>query len=94
MIRYSYKEDRVVMSSTRETSLSITSVSCFNTSVTQKWNTLKYFISEDTSSHVFCHGGCFVDYLETFYIFGGYNGLTRLNDFKYFNLNGNKNINI
>lgn len=75
------------MYSTRGTFSSIISVNPFKI-VSQKWNTLKYFISDDTSSHVFCHGGSFVDYLESFYIFGGYNGLTRLNDFKYFNLNG------
>lgn len=53
----------------------------------QKWVSLKYYINDNSTNHVFCHGGVFVDKLESFYIFGGYNGVTRLNDFKYFKLN-------
>jgi hypothetical protein len=53
----------------------------------QKWTGLKYYINDDSSNHVFCHGGVFVDKQESFYIFGGYNGVTRLNDFKFFKLN-------
>lgn len=53
----------------------------------KKWTGLKYYISDDSSNHIFCHGGVFVDKQESFYIFGGYNGVTRLNDFKYFKLN-------
>lgn len=48
---------------------------------------LKYYINDNSSNHVFCHGGVFVDKVESFYIFGGYNGVTRLNDFKYFKFN-------
>jgi hypothetical protein len=57
--------------------------------------TLKYYINDNNSNHVFCHGGVFVEKQESFYIFGGYNGVTRLNDFKYFKLNdeeANNNI--
>jgi len=48
---------------------------------------LKYYINDNSSNHIFCHGGVFVDKLESFFIFGGYNGVTRLNDFKYFKFN-------
>jgi hypothetical protein len=48
---------------------------------------LKYYINDNSSNHVFCHGGVFVEKQEAFYIFGGYNGVTRLNEFKYFKLN-------
>ena len=53
----------------------------------QKWIGLKYYINDNSSNHVFCHGGVFVEKQESFFIFGGYNGVTRLNDFKYFKLN-------
>jgi len=55
--------------------------------VNQKWISLNYYINDNNSNHVFCHTGVFVDKLESFFIFGGYNGVTRLNDFKYFKFN-------
>ncbi len=68
--------------------MSLISVICiFKLIANQKWLSLKYYINDNSSNHVFCHGGVFVDKTESFYIFGGYNGVTRLNDFKYFKLN-------
>jgi hypothetical protein len=55
--------------------------------ITQKWASLKYYINDNSSNHIFCHSGAFVESNESIYIFGGYNGLTRLNDFKFFKLN-------
>lgn len=40
------------------------------------------------SNSVFCHSGAFVPFQETYFIFGGFNGFTRQNVFKYFSLKG------
>ena len=54
---------------------------------------LKYYINDNSSNHVFCHSGVFVYCQKSFYIFTGYNGITRLNDFKFFKFNGIDKLN-
>jgi hypothetical protein len=42
-------------------------------------------------TNVFCHSGAYIQELNTYYTFGGYNGITRHNDFKYYyNFNGDQ----
>lgn len=53
-------------------------------------NQVNFSSTSNISNSVFCHSGAFVPFQETFYIFGGYNGLTRHNIFKFFSLKGNK----
>ena len=57
----------------------------FNSST---WTYFKNTFDEKNS--VFCHSGAFVPFQDTFYIFGGFNGQTRHNIFRYFCLKEEK----